>query len=247
AKFANVNIDLISGMVGETWENWRENIRKTLELSPESVTIYQMELPFNTVYSKGILESHSESSVASWPTKRDWVRYAFDVFQENGYTISSAYTVVKDPSKVSFSYRDNLWKGSDLLATGIASFGHVGAVHYQNVPEWDRYLGMILDENRLPIGRAYRPTQEQRLIREMILQLKKGYLNIEYFRDKFQVDILQKWHSQWDAYASDGYVVLPDDSKASDAMIRLSTDGLLRVDGLLEAFFEPQFRNVRYT
>ena len=247
ANFANVNIDLISGMVGETWENWRENIRKTLELSPESVTIYQMELPFNTVYSKGILESHSESSVASWPTKRDWVRYAFDVFQENGYTISSAYTVVKDPSKVSFSYRDNLWKGSDLLATGIASFGHVGGVHYQNVPEWDRYLGIILDENRLPIGRAYRPTQEQRLIREMILQLKKGYLQIEYFRDKFQVDILQRWQSQWDAYASDRYVVLPDDSKAPDAMIRLSTEGLLRVDGLLEAFFEPQFRNVRYT
>jgi oxygen-independent coproporphyrinogen-3 oxidase len=81
----------------------------------------------------------------------------------------------------------------------------------------------------------------------MILQLKKGYLQIEYFRDKFQVDILQRWQSKWDAYASDRYVVLPDDSKAPDAMIRLSTEGLLRVDGLLEAFFEPQFRNVRYT
>ena len=93
AEFPNVNIDLISGMVGETWENWRENIRKTLELSPESVTIYQMELPFNTVYSKGILETQSQAPVADWPTKRDWVRYAFDVFQENGYTVSSAYTV----------------------------------------------------------------------------------------------------------------------------------------------------------
>jgi oxygen-independent coproporphyrinogen-3 oxidase len=247
AEFANVNIDLIAGMVGETWDNWRENIRKTLELSPESVTIYQMELPFNTVYSKGILESQSESAVASWPTKRDWVRYAFDVFQENGYTISSAYTVIKDPSKVNFSYRDNLWRGSDLLATGIASFGHAGGVHYQNVPEWDRYLGMILDENRLPIGRGYRPTPHQRLIREMILQLKKGYLQIDYFRNKFQVDILGLWESQWNAYASEGYVVLPADSKSADAMIRLTTDGLLCVDGLLPAFFEPQFQNIRYT
>ena len=247
ADFANVNIDLISGMVGETWENWRENIRKTLELSPESVTIYQMELPFNTVYSKGILESQSESAVATWPTKRDWVNYAFDVFQENGYTISSAYTVIKDPKKVSFSYRDNLWRGSDLLATGIASFGHIGGVHYQNVPEWDRYLGMILDENRLPIGRAYRPTPHQSLIREMILQLKKGYLEVEYFRRKFHVDIVQQWQSEWDAYASEGYVVLPTSSSSSDAMIRLTTDGMLRVDGLLPVFFEPQFRNVRYT
>lgn len=247
AQFANVNIDLISGMVGETWDNWKENIRKTIELSPESVTIYQMELPFNTVYSKGILESQSESAVATWPTKRDWVRYAFDVFQENGYSVSSAYTVVKDPTKVSFSYRDNLWQGSDLLATGIASFGHISGVHYQNVPEWDRYLGMILDENRLPIGRAYRPTEHQRLIREMILQLKKGYLSIEYFRRKFGVDILEQWQSQWNDYVAEGYVMLPEDSGDSDAKIRLSTDGMLRVDGLLSAFFEPQFRNVRYT
>lgn len=42
ADFPNVNIDLISGMVGETWDNWRENVSRTLELSPESVTIYQM-------------------------------------------------------------------------------------------------------------------------------------------------------------------------------------------------------------
>jgi oxygen-independent coproporphyrinogen-3 oxidase len=247
AEFANVNIDLISGMVGETWDNWKENIRKTIELSPESVTIYQMELPFNTVYSKGILESQSESAVATWPTKRDWVRYAFDVLQESGYSVSSAYTVVKDPTKVCFSYRDNLWQGSDLLATGIASFGHISGVHYQNVPEWDRYLGMILDENMLPIGRAYRPTEHQRLIREMILQLKKGYLSLEYFRCKFGVDILEQWQSQWNDYVAEGYVMLPEDSGDSDSKIRLSADGMLRVDGLLSAFFEPQFRNVRYT
>ncbi len=247
AGFPNVNIDLISGMVGETWENWRENIRRTLELSPESVTIYQMELPFNTVYSKGLLQTQGESPVADWKTKRDWVRYAFEVFQDNGYSVSSAYTVVKDPTKVSFSYRDNLWRGSDLMATGIASFGHAGGVHYQNVPEWDRYLGMILDEGRLPLGRAYRPTREQMLIREMILQLKKGWLDLGYFQSKFGVNILERWRAEWEAYARDGYVELPVDQVELGSRIRLTMEGLLRVDGLLPVFFEPQFRNVRYT
>ncbi len=247
AAFPNVNIDLISGMVGETWDNWRENIRRTLELSPESVTIYQMELPFNTVYSKGLLQTQGDSPVADWQTKRDWVRYAFEVFQENGYSISSAYTVVKDPKKVSFSYRDNLWRGSDLLATGIASFGHVGGVHYQNVPEWDRYLGMILDENTLPLGRAYTPTKHQMLIREMILQLKKGWLDLSYFKEKFDTNILEQWRDVWDGYANEGYAVLPESDVAPGSQIRLTTEGLLRVDGLLPAFFEPQFRNVRYT
>ena len=34
------------------------------------MTIYQMELPFNTVYSKDILGGVIETPVADWPTKR---------------------------------------------------------------------------------------------------------------------------------------------------------------------------------
>src|SRR5436190_15628246 len=94
-KFPNVNIDLIAGMVGETWDNWKDSIAKTVELAPDSVTIYQMELPFNTVYSKDMLGNHVESPVADWPTKRAWVSYAFDEFSRVGYSVSSAYTMVK--------------------------------------------------------------------------------------------------------------------------------------------------------
>src|SRR5215831_18731298 len=50
--FEQINIDLIAGMVGETWDNWRDCVSKTIALSPDSVTIYQMELPFNTVFSR---------------------------------------------------------------------------------------------------------------------------------------------------------------------------------------------------
>ena len=46
--FPQINIDLIAGMVEETEENWRDCVRQTLELAPDSVTIYQMEVPYNT-------------------------------------------------------------------------------------------------------------------------------------------------------------------------------------------------------
>jgi oxygen-independent coproporphyrinogen-3 oxidase len=240
AGFPNVNIDLIAGMVGETPDNWQDCVSKTVELSPESVTIYQMELPFNTVYSKDILGNKIETPVADWPTKREWVDYAYDRLLAVGYHVSSAYTVVKDPNKVNFSYRDNLWHGSDLLATGVASFGHISGVHYQNHPEWPGYIG-ALDESRLPLFRALRITPHQALVREMILLLKRGYLEADYFRDKYGVDILTKWESQWREYEADGLVVI------ADRRIQLTRDGLLRVDGLLPAFFEPEHRGVRYT
>ena len=240
ADFPNVNIDLISGMVGETWENWRDCIRRTIELSPHSVTIYQMELPFNTVYSKDILGNKIQTPVADWPTKRSWVEYAFDEFAAAGYSVSSAYTVVKDSNKIDFSYRDNLWQGSDLVATGVASFGHVSGLHYQNVPEWEEYLAP-LEAGRLPIGRGMKLTKLQLLIREMILQLKKGRLETEYFQRKFNTCIFDQWQNEWQSFINDGLVRIEDDH------ILLTRKGLLRVDAMLPAFFEPQHQGVRYT
>ncbi len=241
ADFPNVNIDLISGMVGETWDNWKLNIQKTIELSPDSVTIYQMELPFNTVYSKDILGNKIATPVADWPTKREWVNYAFDELMAAGYHVSSGYTLVKNPSQVNFSYRDNLWQGSDLLATGIASFGHVSGIHYQNKADMNEYLTDLLERGVLPLGRAMKPTEHQLLVREMILQLKRGFLDRQYFQDKFGVDIVDHWSDEWQQHVADGF------ARIENGRIELTRQGLLRVDGLLPVFFEPEHRGVRYT
>ena len=241
ADFDNVNIDLISGMVGETWDNWKYNIAETIKLSPESVTIYQMELPYNTVYSKDILGEKIETPVADWETKRAWLNFAYDELLAAGYKISSAYTLVKDNDKVNFSYRDNLWEGADLLATGIASFGHVSGVHYQNKAEMAAYQSDLMEQGQLPLGRAYRPTNLQLLIRALILQLKRGYLDVAKFRDQFGVDITQHYADEFAAHEADGMLTVSPDR------IELTRKGFLHADGLLPAFFEPEVRDVRYT
>ena len=241
ADFDNVNIDLISGMVGETWDNWKYNISEAIKLSPESITIYQMELPFNTVYSKDILGNKIETPVADWETKREWLNYAYDEFLGAGYKISSAYTVVKDNNKVNFSYRDNLWSGSDLLATGIASFGHVGGVHYQNKADMKQYQSDLTEYGKLPLGRACAATDHQLLVREMILQLKRGYLDVVYFKTKFDVDVTQQWKSEFEQHQKDGMLnVTPD-------RIELTRQGFLHADALLPPFFEAEHQGIRYT
>jgi len=241
AEFPNVNLDLISGMVGETWENWRYNISEAIRLSPDSVTIYQMELPFNTVYSKDILGEKIETPVADWETKRAWLNYAFDEFLAAGYKISSAYTVVKDNNKVNFSYRDNLWQGSDLLATGIASFGHVSGVHYQNKADMIEYQSDLMDHGKLPLGRALKPTPHQLLVREMILLLKRGFLDVAYFQNKFGVDIVEEWKDQFQQHVDDQMMTI------KSGRIELTRKGILHADALLPPFFEAEHRGIRYT
>ena len=156
--FPQINIDLIAGMLGESDENWQRCIARTIELAPDSVTIYPMELPFNTTISADILKHTGQFSqqVATWDTRRRWVREAFDALDDAGYTIGSAYTAVKDPARTRFLYRDRLWEGADLVGLGVASFGHINGVHVQNADTWEAY-GAAIDRGELPLGRAYRP------------------------------------------------------------------------------------------
>jgi oxygen-independent coproporphyrinogen-3 oxidase len=241
--FAQINIDLIAGMLGETDEDWRHSVERALALEPDSVTIYQMELPFNTTISGDRLrgEGRFAEPVASWPTKRRWVSEAFDAFLAAGYRPRSAYTLVRDPARTTFVYTDRVWDGADLVGLGVASFGHVSGVHMQNADTWEAYRGAI-DRGELALARAYRPTDEERLIREFILQLKRGVLKPSYFAGKYGVDVLARFAQPLSSLAADGMIEAlgPDE-------IRLSRDGLLQVDVLLRRFYLPQHAEVRYT
>jgi oxygen-independent coproporphyrinogen-3 oxidase len=241
--FPQINLDLIAGMLGETDENWEACIGQTLELEPDSVTIYQMELPFNTTISGDLLNrgGRFEQRPASWSTKRRWVDEAFRALERAGYHVGSAYTAVKDPATTHFVYRDRLWQGADLAGLGVASFGHVNGVHLQNADTWDAY-GAAIRRGELPLGRAYRPSREERMIRELVLQLKRGSIRPAYFEEKYDVDVLERFERPLASLSRDGFL-----SSADSDLVRLSREGLLRVDTLLPRFFLPQHTGIRYT
>ena len=241
--FPQINIDLIAGMLGETEENWKACVQRTIDLDPDSVTIYQMELPFNTTISRDLIKgTHQfEDPVAAWSTKRRWVAEAFEALERAGYHVGSAYTAVKNPARTKFIYRDRLWQGADMAALGVASFGHVNGVHMQNLDTWERYTEAV-HAGRLPLSRAYRPTDEERLIRELVLQLKLGSIAPPYFREKYGVDVLTRFADAFASLAADGYAaaIAPD-------RVTLTREGLLRVDVLLPRFFLPAHAGIRYT
>ena len=232
AGFPSTNVDLIAGMVGETDESWWSTVEKTLAFAPDSVTIYQMELPFNTVFVKDAKGTGRDVPVADWATKRRWVADAFDRFIDRGYAVSSGYTLVRDPARVHFRYRDMLWEGADLVALGVASFGHLSGVHYQNEPHWGPYLEAV-EAGRLPIHRGLRPTRRELLIRELVLGLKKGTVDTRRLARKYGIDPLAEWRDQWRRLADAGWLAAIEPDPV------LSRPGLLRVDSLLPAFFEP--------
>jgi oxygen-independent coproporphyrinogen III oxidase len=241
--FPQINIDLIAGMLGETDENWRLCIERTLALDADSVTIYQMELPFNTTISGDKLHGRGQfrDPVASWATKRRWVAEAFEALEGAGYHVGSAYTAVKNPATTTFVYRDRLWEGADLVGLGVASFGHGNGVHLQNLDKWETYSGAV-ERGELPLGRAYRPTADERLIREFVLQLKRGSLSPGYFSRKHGVDVRERFGEPLASLDRDGHL-----AELSSERVALTREALLQVDVLLQRFFRPEHRDIRYT
>ena len=240
AGFDQINVDLIAGMLGDTTEKWYETVDKTLALKPDSLTIYQMEVPHNSVIARESSDLGEPPVVPDWPTKRNWVDHAFKRFESAGYEVSSAYTMSRPREGGDFVYRNAVWHGADMIGMGVASFSHIAGVHYQNHDAWEDYI-RLLNEGQLPIARALSMTPLQQLTRELVLQTKLGRIDAGYFRKKFGVDITRQYADVYKGLSADGFVNVDGDA------ITLTRRGLLCVDALLPQFFEPRYRNVRNT
>ena len=241
--FPQINIDLIAGMLEETEQNWMDVVQEAIRLAPDCVTVYQMEIPFNTtIYKQMREEGKLTAPVADWDTKRRWAKHAFEELEKAGYQVSSGYTAVKGEAarQTRFTYRDSLWTGADLLALGVSSFGHINHTHYQNEKNIDTYVERV-EAGELPINRALRINEEEAMLRQFVLQMKIGRVRLEYFRERFGVDLVQRFPMQISRYQEEGFLSVEDDQ------IVLDRDALLQVDTMLYEFLPQEIRGARYT
>lgn len=126
-----------------------------------------------------------------------------------------------------------------MIGLGVSSFSHFGGVHFQNVHGFEEYV-RSLDGDQLPLLRALSLTPKQKLIREMILQLKTGALDSAYFRQKFGVEIWEEFQPVYEGLIARQLI------GRNNGTIRLTRRGLLEVDSFLSEFFEPELRSARY-
>jgi oxygen-independent coproporphyrinogen-3 oxidase len=111
----------------------------------------------------------------------------------------------------------------------------------QNFDTWEPYRQAIR-AGEVPLARAYRPSPDERLIRELVLQLKRGSIRPGYFQEKYGVDVRRRFAEPLASLSADGYLAAADDDR-----VALTRDALLRVDVLLHRFFLPEHTGIRYT
>lgn len=230
--FPTVNIDLMVGLVAETEATFQYSIERTLTFAPDSVTIYQLEIPHNTPLYRTVSENHDAVELAGWDVKHLRLATAMRCLLDSGYTLRSAYAAVRDPDRNQFLYQDAQYRGADLVGLGVASFSYFGGVHYQNTSTFDDYYAP-LGRGDLPIERAYALSKEEQMAREFLLQLKLTRVPRDYFRRKFNVDVVARFAPALQEFRRQGLLTWDDRS------INVTMAGLPRVDRMIRAMYLP--------
>ena len=176
--FPQINIDLIAGHARrDRGELARRASRRRSSSTPDSVTIYQMELPFNTTISGDLLKG-------TRPVRRAGGRLGDQAAlgarrrsrrsRRAGYHVGSAYTAVKDPARTQLRLPRPALAGRRPGRPGR----RLVRPRQRRARAEPRHLGDL--QSRRSSAASCRsaartgPTDEERMIRELVLQLKRG-------------------------------------------------------------------------
>lgn len=225
--FTNINIDIMSGMLNETKETWEHTINQLLEIEPQNITIYKMQLYENSKLTKyckenGITPMSDEEELA-------FTKKFYQAFMDKGYKLmSSTYSFSKDDKSI-HKYREYRNRGEELIALGLSSNGYINGHVYQKTYDMDQYLAGMYEPTS-----AYKMTEADLILRGIILGLKSGCVNRTLFKKQYHVDPYDYFEKEFRELKALDYIIINKEE------IRINYEQIFFIDDLLRNFFMPQ-------
>jgi len=166
AGFSNINVDLMFGLPGQTIEQWRVTLEKTIELQPEHISAYGLTYEEDTEFflrqSRGEFRQDAD-------TDAEFFEMTMSNLEDAGYE----HYEISNYARVGFSSRHNraYWSGQDYLGIGPSAFSTVGMRRWQNVADYRAYADRVLS-GQSPIGSTENLTSEMRRVETIALSLR---------------------------------------------------------------------------
>jgi oxygen-independent coproporphyrinogen-3 oxidase len=231
--FKVINLDFMSGLLGENWKNWTQQLDTILALHPENVSIYKLEFYLNTRLTTTIRESRSAPGLLSDDDEAQFAQYAFDRLQdEGGYHANNCFSLSRS-NDVAHVHTAGVWNGESLLGLGLSAYGVFDNQMYQNMPELKDYAQSIQNGQR-PIRRAHRVSERERIARTMVYGIKTLAISRARFFDRHGVDMMLLYGDIIRGLVATGN--LDDDGDT----LRVSRSKYIYADDICRHFFLPE-------
>ena len=218
---AVVNIDLMSGLAGETMPTWEYSVRRALETGVESITVYKTELYANTQYYKDL--RNQKINLPDDEQELEFMRYAMEQFEDANYQPWCFFTFTKN-GYYQHVHATRIWEGEDYHPFGVSAFGRQGEYVFQNTNEVSKYVE-TLEKGELTISRGQRMNTLDNIIRDVLLGIKLNFLDLEYFRDRYGFAIETLAADAVRELQQKGYIQLTEDDR-----LELTFSGMLQGD-----------------
>ncbi len=169
----NISFDLIAGLPKQTRESWRRSLDELIELSPEHVSIYMMEIDEGSRLGLEVLQGGPRYSARDLPSEDSMVEFyqtAQAVLNSAGY----GQYEISNWAKPGFESRHNLkyWRREPYLGFGAGAHSFSGTQRWANVHDAASYVDAITS-GKTAEESVERVTREAALEEEMFLGLRQ--------------------------------------------------------------------------
>lgn len=143
--FDNINLDLIFSVPGETTENALDDARKIIELGPEHISCYSLQLEEGTPFYK--LAESGEIQEIEDEEDRTTYHEVCKLLASSGYE----HYEISNFARTGMKARHNslYWDMSDYIGVGLGASGFINGRRYRNVSNLNEYTEMI-EAGKLP-------------------------------------------------------------------------------------------------
>ncbi len=169
-KFENWNIDLIYGTPYQTLDHIKYDLKKIIEISPPSITWYQLWYKPRKKENNVILEDIEKNEFMS---KSDILNSRMHIYQtliENGYKNLSENWFVKD-KKFYTKYEEDKIKSEGNIGIGLGVYQAYGNYIYENFSDWNSYK-IAIESEKIPIQWIREMGPLEQFVRKTIMELK---------------------------------------------------------------------------
>ncbi len=215
-----LNIDLMSGLAGETPATWAHSISRAIEAGVHSITVYKTELYANTEYYRGLKNKTLE--LPSDDEELRYMQHAMTELEKADYIPWSFYTFTKQ-GQYAHVHTPSIFRGDDYYAFGTSAFGRLGNYLFQNTNDEEKYLE-LLENGQLSVQRGYTLTLLDSMIRDVVLSMKLISFNLRDFQKKYGFKLESLCADTIKELVEDGFITMSDDA------LHLTKKGILYGD-----------------
>ena len=226
AGFDNVSFDLIAGLPGQTLAGWQRNVDEALELAPEHLSFYLLE-----IHSGTPLAQHIARGLQPVPDE-DLAAVMYEWMLERASSAGYEHYEISNLCRPGFQSRHNTkyWTGAPYFGFGCSAHSYDGARQ-----RWSNHRDMLKYVESVEHG--FSPISEKQILTEgdvraealfLGLRLMRG-VNLRQYREAFGVDLLAEHAIELERFQAAGLVELNED-------LRLTRNGALLSNEVFSAF-----------